>query len=320
MKRMDRMMAILMALQQRSETAQSLADKFEVSKRTVLRDMQALSEMGVPLYAVSGPGGGYRLMDGFYLPPLHLDCNEALTVLVALDGMAKYSDGPFHSAHWTAIDKIRAVLPEQTLHQVGPLLEHVEMEVPKRHFTTPHLNAIMTYAANSQWLKVMYRSQNYHRSLEIFPQRVYAAHGFWYCEAYSLVHEEVRTLRIDRMETVEEIEYRAPDWEKKVTEENSAQVQSALQDVIYIFARLSYRGALLAEQDPHMGHLVKQVGDEEWEVEFQCPLSEWNWAVSFFFNMGFDAEVIEPLLLREEIRARARHVMDKYTKDVGGSR
>lgn len=318
MKRMDRMMAILMALQQRSETAQSLADKYEVSKRTVLRDMQALSEMGVPLYAVSGPGGGYRLMDGFHLPPLHLDCDEALTILVALDGMAKYSEGAFHSACLTVTDKIRAVLPEQTLQQVSPLLGHVEMEVPKRHLKTPHLNALMTYAAKSQWLKVMYRSQKYHRSLDIFPKRVYAAHGFWYCEAYSLVHGEVRTLRIDRMEIVEEIEYPIHDWEKKITEQNSAQVQSDLQDSMYIFATLSYRGALQAEQDPHMGHLVKQVGDENWEVEFQCPLSEWNWAVSFFFNMGFDAEVIEPQLLREEIRARAQRVMDKYTKVLGG--
>lgn len=314
MKRMDRMMAILMALQQRSETAQSLADKFEVSKRTVLRDMQALSEMGVPLYAISGPGGGYRLMEGFHLPPLHLDCDEALTVLVALEGMAKYSDGPFHSARWTVIDKIRAVLPEQTLHQVGHLLQHVEMEVPKRHFKTPYLNALMSYVANSRWLKVMYRSQKYHRSLEILPRRVYAAHGFWYCEAYSLLHGEVRTFRIDRMESVEEIEYPSPDWEKKFLEENSAQNQSDTEDSVYIFARLSYLGAMLAEQDEHMGHLVRQVGDEDWEVEFHCPLSEWSWAISFFFNMGLDAEVIEPQLLREEISVRAQQVMDKYTE------
>lgn len=113
MKRMDRMMAIVMALQQRAETAQSLADKLEVSKRTVLRDVQALSELGVPLVAVSGPGGGYRLMEGYHLPPLQLTAEEALTLLMALDGMAKYSDGPFREARWTAKDKIRSVLPRQ---------------------------------------------------------------------------------------------------------------------------------------------------------------------------------------------------------------
>lgn len=313
MKRMDRMMAILMALQQRSETAQSLADKFEVSKRTVLRDMQALSEMGVPLYALAGPGGGYRLMEGFHLPPLHLDRDEVLTVLVALDGMAKYSDGPFYSARWTVIDKIRAVLPEQTLQLVSPLLQTVEMEVPKRRFKTPHLNALMTFTANSQWLKVMYRSQNYHRSLDILPQRIYAAHGFWYCEAYSQIHGEVRSLRIDRMETVEEIDYPIHELEKKIVRDNSEQSHSDKKGSIYIFAKLTYRGALLAEQDTHMGHMVSQVGDEEWEVAFQCPMEEWNWAINFFFNMGIDAQIIEPPQLIEEIRERARCLMDRYS-------
>ena len=77
MKRGARLTAIVMALQQRTETAASLAAKLEVSKRTIMRDIQALSEMGVPLYAVSGPSGGYRLMEGYKLPPLGLTEAEA---------------------------------------------------------------------------------------------------------------------------------------------------------------------------------------------------------------------------------------------------
>ncbi|MEF2965548.1 HTH domain-containing protein [Paenibacillus sp. M1] len=156
MKRMDRMMAIVMALQQRAETAQSLADKLEVSKRTVLRDVQALAEMGVPLYAVSGPGGGYRLLDGYRLPPLQLTAEEALTLLLALEGMTKYSDGPFRQAGWTVADKIRSVLPEQMLGQIAPWLKHVGLEVPERPTKTPHLHALVQFAAEGAWLRVRY--------------------------------------------------------------------------------------------------------------------------------------------------------------------
>src|SRR5690606_20594868 len=102
MKKFDRLMAIVMALQQRPETAQSLADKLEVSRRTIMRDMQSLSEMGVPLYAMPGPAGGYRLMEGYKLPPLHLNHDEALVILFALKSSTRIADTPFNQARWTA--------------------------------------------------------------------------------------------------------------------------------------------------------------------------------------------------------------------------
>lgn len=316
MKRMDRMMAIVMALQQRPETAQSLADKLEVSKRTVLRDMQALAEIGVPLYALPGPGGGYRLMDGFRLPPLQLDPGEALTVLLALDGMAKYSGGPFQQAKWTVADKIRSALPEHMLGQIGPLLRHVEMEVPERRVKTPHLGALMGYAAGRQWLSVLYRSQNYRRRLTLRPLRVYAAHGFWYCEADSQEHGEQRTFRVDRFEEIAETS--PPPGPEGEREEAHARAihespeTAAEKESVHIRVKLTYRGALLAEQDPHFGHEVHQTGEEEWLLDCRLPATEWNWAVSFFFSMGLDAEVLEPAKMREAIHARALALADKY--------
>ncbi|MDZ7543147.1 HTH domain-containing protein, partial [Clostridium perfringens] len=130
MKRGDRLTAIVMALQQRAETAVSLAAKLEVSKRTIMRDMQALSEMGVPLYAVSGPSGGYRLMEGYKLPPLGLTEAEALTVLVALNGMTRLADSPFNTERWTVIDKVRHGWSPDLQLQLEPLLSKRELSIP----------------------------------------------------------------------------------------------------------------------------------------------------------------------------------------------
>ncbi len=69
MNRTDRLLAILIELQRRQTvTAQSLAEKFETSIRTIYRDMDALNESGVPIYSM--PGHGYSLMDGYFLPPI----------------------------------------------------------------------------------------------------------------------------------------------------------------------------------------------------------------------------------------------------------
>jgi predicted DNA-binding transcriptional regulator YafY len=313
MKRMDRMMAIVMALQQRPETAQSLADKLEVSKRTVLRDMQALAEIGIPLYALSGPGGGFRLMDGFRLPPLQLDAGEALTVLLALDGMGKYSGSPFREAKWTVADKIRSALPEQMLGQIAPLLRHVEMEVPERGTQAPFLSALMAYAAGGQWIRAEYRSVNYRRQLTLKPLRVYAAHGFWYCEAESLAHGEKRTFRVDRFVEVDET---SPPPDAGAGRGEAAMQRQPLtrapREDFRLLVKLTYRGSLLAEQDPHFGQEVHQIGEEEWRLDCILPGSEWDWAVSHFFSLGHDAEVLEPLALREELHRRAVELAELY--------
>ncbi|HZQ06452.1 MAG TPA: HTH domain-containing protein, partial [Anaerolineae bacterium] len=69
MNRTDRLFAIILELQVHGQRrAQDLAQTFEVNKRTIYRDVQALSEMGVPVIAV--PGQGYALMEGYFLPPL----------------------------------------------------------------------------------------------------------------------------------------------------------------------------------------------------------------------------------------------------------
>ena len=200
---MDRLLAIVIALQNGPRTAQSLADHLEVSRRTILRDMQTLAEIGVPIYAEAGPGGGFRLMERFRLPPLQFHAQEAMAVLFALESLAKLADTPFSEARWTATEKIKAIMPEETLRQMEPLLERGELKIPQRTVKTPHLPALFEYTAESVPIRVLYRSETRRRWLRLHPERIYTAHGFWYCAAYSETHGEARTFRVDRMERVE---------------------------------------------------------------------------------------------------------------------
>ncbi|SFT14020.1 YafY family protein [Paenibacillus sp. BC26] len=311
-KRMDRLMAILIALQQEPATAKRLADKFEVTKRTILRDMQSLAEMGIPLYAVSGPLGGFRLMESFRLPPLQLDSGEALSVLFALRSLTRMADTPFQQARWTVMDKLKAIMPEQTLAHIESMLDYVEVEVPQRSVKSPFLSNLLAYTADSSWLRVLYRSEKQIRWLELWPRKMYAAHGYWYCEAYSIAHGEQRTFRVDRFEAIELMEVPGEEAVRLAREAERAVDEE--EGSTRIIAELTYRGALLAEQDFHIGDSVKQVSDERWELDFMCPASEWQWAVKFFYGLGMDAEVKEPRHLREELLRVAREVYDRYSQ------
>jgi len=119
--RVDRLMGYLLLFQSRGlMRAQDFADQFEISERTVYRDIQALSEVGVPIMAM--PGEGYRLMEGYYLPPISFTPDEARSLYLAISLMTgQTTSGSTQSAALSALEKIRAVLPTATLRQVEAL-------------------------------------------------------------------------------------------------------------------------------------------------------------------------------------------------------
>jgi len=327
-KRMDRLFAILMALQLRQETAQSLAEKFEVSKRTILRDMQSLSEMGVPIYAVSGPSGGFRVMDGFKLAPLQLDTGEALTILFALRMVTELKETPFNRERWTVLDKIRKLVPDETVRQIEPMLGSMETAIPKRSYKTPHLTALLTHTAEARWLDIFYRSERHKRWLCIQPRRVVTANGFWYCEAYSETHGEERTFRVDRIDALEIAEppsALAEGGQRMVSPSDGAEAggrhkiagtnkaAAPFREPVRVRVKLTYRGMLRVEQEEeHIAEQITAAGEEQWEVEFVPPLAEWDWFVRFFYSLGPEAEVVEPEAMREDILRIAEEMTVRY--------
>ena len=121
MNRVDRLMGYLLLFQSRGlMRARDFAEQFEISERTVYRDIQVLSEVGVPIMAM--PGEGYRLMEGFYLPPIAFSPEEARALYLAVSMLSGFSSpGETQSAAVSALEKIRAVLPVTTLRQVVAL-------------------------------------------------------------------------------------------------------------------------------------------------------------------------------------------------------
>ena len=85
MKELDRILGILLALQsQRRISARQMAERFGVSTRTVYRDLQTMSLLGIPIYAERGRNGGIRLLEGYFLPPLMFTRSEAIALLLGI--------------------------------------------------------------------------------------------------------------------------------------------------------------------------------------------------------------------------------------------
>ena len=127
MNRTDRLYALveeLRATAPRPRTSRWLADRFEVSVRTIERDLSALQQAGVPIWATVGPGGGYSLDPAMTLPPVNFTASEALAVSLAL---ARAGTIPFRGSARTALQKLVAAMSGAEADEARQLTDRVRL-------------------------------------------------------------------------------------------------------------------------------------------------------------------------------------------------
>ena len=118
----SRLLALLALLQTRRDwPGEELADRLEVSGRTIRRDVERLRGLGYPVESLSGPGGGYRLKAGTAMPPLLLDDDEAIAIAVGLRTAARSSVSGIEESAVRALVKLEQVLPSHLRRRVQAL-------------------------------------------------------------------------------------------------------------------------------------------------------------------------------------------------------
>lgn len=114
MNRFDRALGILLLLRSgRTHSATALAQRFGVAPRTIYRDIETLAAVGVPVYAENGRAGGFRLVEGYFLPPITFSVGEAVSLLTGLALLGRLRVRPFSADLAAAGDKLLAALPDQ---------------------------------------------------------------------------------------------------------------------------------------------------------------------------------------------------------------
>lgn len=136
MNRIDRLTAILIHLQtKRVVKAEEISDRFEISLRTVYRDVKALMEAGVPIGSEAGKG--YFIVDGFHLPPVMFTQDEANSMMLASKLVEKMADKSVRAAFDSALYKIKSVLNESEKDNLEALDSHIEISFRGRAADAP---------------------------------------------------------------------------------------------------------------------------------------------------------------------------------------
>lgn len=314
MNRTERLTAILLLLQEKPATAAAIARRFEISRRTVMRDIQALSEMGVPVIAREGPGGGYSLPADFTLDPLALTANEAFLLLLAVNTLNQLSDAPFSAERVSLTAKLRALLPPRmTAEQISALdrlLQKVEVPAPPRPQRAPFLDPLIAAMKDQRWLRIRYRSADGESSVRIQPREVSSQNGYWYCLAYALERQAQRTYRVDRILALEALpaDFCAGPLAEALPYEHPSHPR--------IRAELTPRGALLVEIEPHLSQALRRNLDGSAQLELRCPPGELDYYARYFASLGAEALVHEPPELLLRLAALGQRLAEQYGKFV----
>ena len=202
--RASRLVSILLLLQARGHrTAAEIAEELEVSVRTVYRDIGALAESGVPIYAERGPGGGVRLVDGYRtrLTGLTTDEAEALFLSGVPGPAAELGLGTVVTA---ARLKVLAALPPELRTRAGRVAERFHLDAPgwwQQTDPVPCLGELANAVWETRSVHVRYRRDDRVERRPLDPLGLVLKGGVWYLVAQS--KGEVRTFRVSRVEAVE---------------------------------------------------------------------------------------------------------------------
>jgi predicted DNA-binding transcriptional regulator YafY len=301
MNRVDRLFGILLRLQRRGRVrAQDLARHFEVSERTIYRDIAALNELGVPI--VSLPNVGYELPPGFSLPPLFFTPGEAGALALAVRLLLAQAAGRTSADAERALAKVLAILPPELRRRVDAQSEVVRFfgEECPLDLDDPRLAELQRAVAGRLVVALRYHSFRGDELLEreVEPEALTYHRGTWYLGAYCRLRQAPRSFRLDRVEGL------------RVTGESFEPRQAAVASDSPTVVRVRFaEGALRwVRERQHFGFAADEgAGVLRYAVADPGEMLPW------LLSWGAAAEVIEPESLRARVREEACRLLEILT-------
>ncbi len=288
-----------------------LADRLGVDERTVRRYVSHLIDLDIPVESVRGRYGGYRLAPGFRLPPLMLSDEEAVAVLLGLEVARRTGRGE-SAASAIASAKLQRVLPARLRHRLQALVATSTFTTPQQSQVSLDTDTLLTLAeatADRRPVRITYRGRDgRHSERVIHPWGLVAHSAHWYLRATDASLDEVRTFRLDRIESTT---LQAGSFEMTDHSDVTASVLESLADTPWTHqVSLRVRGShqAVTARLPLGVALVEQIDSEPAWVRVRLRADRLDWLPALIAGMDETFVIEEPAELCELIHAFARRL------------
>lgn len=305
MNRVDRLLGYLIVLQSRELVrAQDLAARFEVSERTVYRDVEALLELGIPIVGVAGEG--YRLMQGYSLPPVMFTEAETHALVLAIDmfrGLTKPGDTTVAAS--SAFEKLQAILPAQLQARVQTwqkilgffAINHAQIDLDDERFVQ------LQQAIDHRQVAYLHYHAQHSNSIsgrEVEPLYLFMVNNTWLLHGYCRLRHDYRNFRLDRIDNLvikpEIFEVRPTNLSKHI-DENYRVIVRFDADVV--------RWVRETQNITYIGDVNE---DEEGNVLMAYRVGNLISFTRWLLGWGAEMEVLEPADVRERVAHIAKQM------------
>jgi predicted DNA-binding transcriptional regulator YafY len=284
-----------------------LAERLDVTTRSVRRDIERLRDLGYPVRATQGAGGGYQLGAGRQLPPLLLDDDEAVAVAVCLRLAAGGTVEGLGEAAVRTLAKLDQVLPGRLRAQVEAIHEStVTLDGAGPVVDAKTLLALARAVRETERVTFAYDGPRGSGERRVEPYRLVATGRRWYLLAFDLDRDDWRTFRLDRMSGVQ-----ARGWRFRPRDAPDAAeyVQRAITQSVYDYTA---RVRIAASKATVEAHVPASVGTVTADGRGHCILAtggnDLEWMAMHLGRLPWEFEVLEPPELLEVMREMVRRL------------
>ncbi|HYG39124.1 MAG TPA: YafY family protein [Cytophagales bacterium] len=319
MNRLQRLTAILIHLQsKRIIRASEIANKYDISLRTVYRDIRSLEEAGVPIGVEAGKG--YFIISGYNLPPVMFTNAEAAALLMGAKLMNKWADSSLQKEFANALIKIKAVLRENDKDKMEELDKSVHIARSSHSsfsdFPNHWLSDLQLSIINKNELRISYFSiyNNQNTVRDICPIGLCHYSSAWHLIAFCKLRNDYRDFRVDRIR-----ELRIMD--KKFSSGAFSSLQEYLdtlsknENLIEVVVRFDKDvRKYIQNQKFYYGFVDEIETDGFVEMTFLCPSMDYIGRWLLLFNCS--VQIVKPLELKETLVSLAQAALENFSKEL----
>ncbi len=276
-------------------TAPELAAEFEVSARTIYRDVEALSSAGIPIYAETGRNGGIYLLQDFILDKAILSENEKQEVLTAMQSILAtgYTGGK------DILTKLSALFNVNTRNW----LEVDFSRWGKCAYDNSKFEMIKAAVIQCKEIKIVYENTNSERSIRIIqPLKISYKSKEWYLKAFCMEKQDFRIFKLNRILEIELLENTFVPRQYPEQENN---LQQAYPQIVLLFSKaIAYR-----VYDEFDETEIEYQKNGDLIVRAEMPVD--TWLTGYLLSFGAQVEILEPKYLKDVLAAQAQAIYEK---------